>query len=322
MDIIGRIHKQAESGLAMLATLSSTSVFYEAHALGDRLAFVVTQANGEITPLMSENFNALFALSPNENVCEHITCFLGLEDAFQQIATGQIAELQFKDVAEIQATHGHPLADYYLFPFGADPAAETEQVLLIVLLHAQEKTAEIERQTKLHETELRLQRLAQRVEEDSLTKILNRYGLMQRFEEELDRVRRYQHPLAVLLVDFDNFKLINDQQGHLAGDSVLQEVTALINANIRKSDIFGRYGGDEFILLQPMTTKTAAHANAVRLKEAVQDLDLGITLSIGVAEAPDAGLTIEALIGAADKAMYVAKRTKNSVAVYTFEDSA
>ncbi|NQV29773.1 MAG: sensor domain-containing diguanylate cyclase [Candidatus Marinimicrobia bacterium] len=150
---------------------------------------------------------------------------------------------------------------------------------------------------------------------DSLTHLYNLRALKQRFEEELARAARYQNSLVVLFLDLDKFKLINDTYGHLMGDFVLREVSQIIRDTIRTSDIPGRYGGEEFVIIMVNADAQACMASAQRICSAVSEHqyemnDINITnkVSIGLSEFPRDGETMQDLIQSADAAMYTAKR--------------
>lgn len=151
---------------------------------------------------------------------------------------------------------------------------------------------------------------------DPLTQLVNRRALTIRLATEMDRVRRYNAPLAMLLLDLDHFKLINDTYGHLAGDDVLFSVAAVLQRAVRAVDTVARYGGEEFVIVLPETGKHGAIAFAERVRDKLAShrftiagrRDVRITASIGVATFPAAGLhSVEDLFRAADAALYRAK---------------
>jgi two-component system cell cycle response regulator len=159
----------------------------------------------------------------------------------------------------------------------------------------------------------RLEALAQT---DPLTQLVNRRALTIRLVTEMERVRRYNAPLAMLLVDLDHFKLINDTYGHLAGDDVLFSVASVLQRAVRSVDTVARYGGEEFVIVLPETGKQGAMAFAERLRDRLASQrftisgcqDIRVTASIGVATYPTAGLdSAEDLFRAADAALYRAK---------------
>jgi len=149
---------------------------------------------------------------------------------------------------------------------------------------------------------------------DDLTAVMNRRAIMATVAEERERMRRTGTPFAVALFDIDFFKRVNDERGHLVGDEVLRRFCAAAGEAIRATDRLGRFGGEEFLVLMPVTDKPeAAHAAAERVREAVARVDwnaidagLEVTVSAGVAVA-SAEDTVEALLGRADMALYAAK---------------
>lgn len=156
---------------------------------------------------------------------------------------------------------------------------------------------------------------------DELSGLYNARGLSRRLNEEVDRFRRYREPLALLLLDVDGLKQINDRLGHLAGNLVLRHVAAAIGAELRASDVGARWGGDEFAVLAPNASKPAALSLAQRVRSLIasSEADWQPTVSIGVAvTGVDAHerLTTATMMQTADAALYEAKsRGKNSVVV-------
>jgi diguanylate cyclase (GGDEF)-like protein len=159
---------------------------------------------------------------------------------------------------------------------------------------------------------------------DELTSILNRRRLFELGRLELDRSRRYKMPLSVILLDLDHFKKVNDTFGHPTGDRVLAGLASAISRNIREVDLFGRYGGEEFVILLPQSSLASAQEAAERLREMVAGLQfqtnqgiLRVTISLGIAELTDHVQTLAALIDRSDQAMYAAKLAgRNRVEVY------
>ena len=153
---------------------------------------------------------------------------------------------------------------------------------------------------------------------DGLTRLFNHYAINERLKEELDRAKRYGSDLSCIMIDVDHFKLINDQFGHQKGDQILRQVAWLIKDNLRKSDMVGRYGGDEFFIILPETRFQNALVPAQRIQLAFKKKmeqyrsNLGIvnSLSIGISSYPSKGINdYKDLIAIADKAMYQAKST-------------
>jgi diguanylate cyclase (GGDEF)-like protein len=154
---------------------------------------------------------------------------------------------------------------------------------------------------------------------DSLSGISNRV----KFEQELDKwyelSKRYKTPLTLIIFDIDNFKSINDLYGHLAGDGVIISITKLISKTIRKTDIFARWGGDEFVILLPNTSKDSALELAERLRKIISEIFVEkqgcLSCSFGVVslEAYD---TLNSFIKRADEKMYESKKFgKNTVTI-------
>lgn len=149
---------------------------------------------------------------------------------------------------------------------------------------------------------------------DDLTSLANRRSFFARGREEIGRARRYHTPLAVMMVDIDRFKHVNDTYGHETGDAALQCVATAIRSTLRDVDIAARLGGEEFGVLLPNTSAAAAVTLAERLRTAIADTtcgsqkgDVTVTASIGVAGYDDALSDVDALLRAADSALYQAK---------------
>ena len=151
---------------------------------------------------------------------------------------------------------------------------------------------------------------------DPLTQAWNRRAIVELLHRELERARRERGRVAVLFVDLDRFKRINDSDGHSAGDAVLCEAAARMRAVVRPYDPVGRYGGDEFVVI---IAGTGAERGAARAAAAIgaglRDRPVAtragavrVTASIGVAVAPAGARDPERLIADADRAMYAAKR--------------
>jgi len=150
---------------------------------------------------------------------------------------------------------------------------------------------------------------------DRLTQTANRTALLSQLLLEVERAKRYRRPLAVAFIDIDHFKAVNDTHGHDAGDVVLRGVADVIRTNIRASDTFGRWGGEEFLLLLPESSAEDAAEAAEKLRQRVMRMPFAldsrtscrITVSIGVAGGVTSELTADTLIRDADAAMYSAK---------------
>jgi diguanylate cyclase (GGDEF)-like protein/PAS domain S-box-containing protein len=169
---------------------------------------------------------------------------------------------------------------------------------------------------------------------DVLTGVFNRQGLLQFGERELERALRFDRPLSALMVDLDHFKQINDTFGHPGGDQVLRAVADLCRSNLRKVDILARYGGDEFIMLLPEAGMEEALQAAERLRSALDEYKIRVTLadgtvqaahvtaSIGVASLNAKIATMEALLTQVDQALYDSKHAgRNRVKMVRPDDS-
>ncbi|NTW97691.1 MAG: GGDEF domain-containing protein [Oscillochloris sp.] len=160
---------------------------------------------------------------------------------------------------------------------------------------------------------------------DDLTRILNRRSILLVLSNEFDRVLRYRSPFSVLLIDIDHFKQVNDRYGHPIGDQVLRDCAGLLRRSIRTIDHLGRYGGEEFLCVLPMTAEAAAAELAERLCRDVANarfiagdmVAFSVTISIGVAELDPRNDTPDLLISHADEALYQAKDLgRNCVAIW------
>ena len=156
---------------------------------------------------------------------------------------------------------------------------------------------------------------------DSLTGCLNRRALLEAVEREVDRARRYNLVLALLMVDLDHFKRINDTMGHIVGDGVLRQLGELLRRDARSVDAVARYGGEEFVVLLPETAAHGAMIYADRMRQRIAAFSFGetahpvkITVSVGVACFPDPKVdTPESFIALADAALYRAKADGRNV---------
>ncbi|HET6910479.1 MAG TPA: diguanylate cyclase [Mycobacteriales bacterium] len=149
---------------------------------------------------------------------------------------------------------------------------------------------------------------------DGLTGLGNYRYFQQTLAREVDRAARFSRPLALLMLDLDRFKLVNDEHGHQVGDAVLTQVAERVRAEVREVDVVARYGGEEFVAILPETDTDGAARLAERIRQSIRSHpmrtsggDLSITVSIGVAVYPGDGEAPAALVRAADQALYAAK---------------
>jgi diguanylate cyclase (GGDEF)-like protein/PAS domain S-box-containing protein len=192
-----------------------------------------------------------------------------------------------------------------------------------------------EEQSLLHAIAERLGRIIERLRAeqllvklattDPLTGLYNRRHFFDLAEMEIARSKRYGHPLACIMIDIDFFKRINDSYGHLFGDRVLQAMVWRCRENIRRVDIFARYGGDEFVILLPETGLRRSKQLTERLCSdfqerplKIEEHDVSITLSMGLASMlGDNDLALDILLNRADQALYTAKeRGRNQISVW------
>jgi two-component system cell cycle response regulator len=147
---------------------------------------------------------------------------------------------------------------------------------------------------------------------DELTELPNRRGAARQIDVLISRSRRHGHQLALLLIDADRFKSVNDEHGHAVGDVVLREISGRLRERVRREDVVGRWGGEEFVVALPETTPDGAAAVAESLREAISaapisadGLELAVTVSIGVAAWT--GQDLDDLVDRSDQALYAAK---------------
>lgn len=191
---------------------------------------------------------------------------------------------------------------------GATLSAIAFQTLALLLLAAVSAVAGRE-QRRARDAALRLARF------DPLTGLYNRAHFFAELERELRLAQRAGRSFALLMVDLDGLKPINDTFGHQSGDRMLQAVTQVIHQTVRSSDTAARYGGDEFVLLLPDTDATGAYVVAEKLRRDIAALSIQVSdrairtsVSIGLVAYPEDGSTVEGLMAAADAALYEAKR--------------
>jgi diguanylate cyclase len=184
----------------------------------------------------------------------------------------------------------------------------------------QTKATELQAQVRALESELR--RLSEEVSTDALTQVANRRGLSKAFEAESSRSERAAAPLAVGLIDIDNFKKLNDTLGHAAGDTALKTLAGEVRKRLRPADHLARFGGEEFVVLLPSTEQAEAQKTLTRLQRSLSEAlflhegrEVFVTFSAGVT-AWRLGETLDAALERADSALYEAKRTgKNRTCV-------
>jgi diguanylate cyclase (GGDEF)-like protein len=156
---------------------------------------------------------------------------------------------------------------------------------------------------------------------DPVTGVFNRRYFQVRLDEELQRSHRHQIPLALLMIDVDDFKRVNDSHGHLAGDTILRDVGEILRRSVRVFDVCARFGGEEFVIIMPGSTSDNALRIAERIRERIDHYRPSdgvlamthVTVSVGLAVS-SAGATVGHLLERADQALYEAKRAgKNCI---------
>lgn len=204
-------------------------------------------------------------------------------------------------------THGasifleHPLLGY------GDLATDLSFFIVVSLLVA------------YHRRLLERERTASRT--DFLTGALNRRAFYELAGREIDRVRRHTRPFTIAYFDLDNFKAVNDEHGHAAGDEVLRHIVSIVTRHLRVTDSIARLGGDEFAVLLPETDRAAARAVVDKIRHLLQE-DMAaqqwpITISIGVLTCERPPASIDAMLRTADQLMYQVKAQGKNAVVYS-----
>ncbi len=248
---------------------------------------------------------------------------MGLVGATVLLLTGVVRE------TGADADHMVGIEDqYWAFALGILALSLVGQMILNSRAALRRERNLVRTAAQLREVSAELDRLART---DALTGIANRRAFFDVLGVEFRRSKRYGRQLSVLMLDLDHFKDVNDRWGHPFGDHVLRQMTEVISANVRESDILGRYGGEEFALALPETPESSAIEVGEKLRAAVEahtfrtddvptpgEPPVRLTISIGVATLPVEEDQDEVeLIGRADQALYEAKRTgRNRVVVY------
>ncbi len=231
--------------------------------------------------------------------------FLGLKASRKELEQIPVIILTAEDDLDRKAEIlERGASDYVTKPF------HEKELLARVRIHTKLKLL----QDELREKNAQLEALSVT---DVLTGLANRRRLMTRLEEEVQRARRYKTPLAVVMIDIDHFKQVNDSYGHAMGDEVLRNIGAMLKASVRATDLAARYGGEELTLVLPHTDAPGALLVAEGLREKFAELEhhldgvsLRKTASLGVAARDGQGEvpSAEALLKHADEALYRAKQ--------------
>lgn len=219
------------------------------------------------------------------------------------------------------------------------PLISFGQTLGVLVLHSSERNAfrdaevqSLESVADICASSIQNAHYVERVKQlaylDGLTGIFNRRFFERRIMEEIERARRYDTGLTVIMADIDQFKSLNDEFGHLLGDEVLRQVSSLFHRQVRKSDVVCRYGGEEFAILLAQTDAEQGFTIAEKLRRMVEDWQFpgvprAITISAGVAAFPQHGKSRDEIIRAADCGLYAAKQAgRNRVCLASLSQSA
>ncbi|MFN3386685.1 MAG: diguanylate cyclase [Candidatus Thermochlorobacter sp.] len=168
------------------------------------------------------------------------------------------------------------------------------------------------------------QQLEERANKDFLTGVYNRHRFTELFEHEIHSASRYKRPLSVAMIDIDKFKELNDKYGHKMGDFALVCISDLLKQQLRASDIIGRFGGDEFVVVMPETDEAQAKVTFDRIQKALEAFNkkgqfpCELSLSVGISSSSEG---YENLIELADKSMYQHKQAKKRGLALSVEDS-
>jgi len=271
---------------------------------------------GEFLPVEAEHGEQAWELLDSDERIEIIITDLsmpeldgyGLIERIRNSVVGRIQNIPIIVVTGADDTAAREKA----FAAGAnDFVTKTcDRVELLARLRAHQKLAQTIRALEKSQRELREQ-----ANTDALTGLPNRRFFSQLANKELSLMRRQKEHFAVLMMDIDHFKAVNDTHGHPAGDHVLQEVARVLAATVREEDTVARIGGEEFVVGSPYTNRLAAIVLAERLRAAVEALDIEfegraipVTISIGIALRPQNGEALDELLAAADERLYVAKQ--------------
>jgi len=173
------------------------------------------------------------------------------------------------------------------------------------------------------------EKIYQNATHDGLSKLLNHQTYKERFSEEIQRAKRFQHHMAVLIFDLDKFKRVNDTLGHPYGDYVIQTVAKIMSENVRTIDVVARYGGEEFAIILINTTPEMALVVAQRIVDNIADYpysmngeSVQMTISGGMSLYPTHSENMKDLIDLADKAMYNAKQVGgNQIKIHSNDDA-
>ncbi|WP_371193675.1 diguanylate cyclase [Glaciecola sp. SC05] len=215
---------------------------------------------------------------------------------------------EFGTSRPITSSSDHMYQNITILPIPSE-SGQTERICLLVYDMTDQAMSK-ERADKLNEQLKVISRI------DGLTGLFNRRYWQERFEREFKLTFRNKKPISVLILDIDHFKKVNDTYGHQAGDKVIQSLAMLIRKATRETDISGRYGGEEFVVLLPDTTADTALIVGERIRKAAQrylvkhdNAEISVTISAGIAQFSSQFTRPLMWLEAADKALYQAKES-------------
>jgi diguanylate cyclase (GGDEF)-like protein/hemerythrin-like metal-binding protein/PAS domain S-box-containing protein len=303
---IAKEHLIRASGLLSLLMPMTSGVGVGVKGLDGRYLLV----NKAMEALFGQTAEPITHLTDKDLFPSEVAARLHLSD--QQIIDGLAAA---SDELDLSAKGGCKRCLWLKFPM-MGPDGEILSIGSVMLdISRQEEVADMRQalhglQKSNQDMQNTLAELDRLASTDKLTGAWNRRRLEETVINEMDRLKRYDHPLSLLIIDIDFFKKINDQQGHFAGDQVLAQLAAVIHSTLRVTDSLTRWGGEEFVVLGPNTTLSTMAMLAERLREriaqAVFPAVKQMTVSIGVAECM-AGESWEEWFKRADAALYRAK---------------
>lgn len=280
-------------------------------------AFIERHGNLQLASVLGKSLFSVFADLPEAWLKRKLMSVLDLKTpAFSSWEQRQYI-FKLPHLRPITSSSQYMAQNCTMLPLDTD---QHEQPLICILI--EDATDAFVYQQHLSRTLIELEKANR---QDGLTKVQNRRYWEEQLKQEIHRAQRYQHSLSLILFDLDKFKDLNDKYGHLGGDFVLVELSSFISSLLRDSDLFGRYGGEEFGIILPDTGLEGAEEVAERICRAVADYPMlfnqqtiRTTLSIGVAEfVPKQHFLHDDLIRCADMALYNAKRSgRNRVCCY------
>lgn len=278
-------------------------------------AYICRRADIQLDAVQGKDIFSVFPDAPKAWLSRKLDSVLSLQSpAFSSWEQRQYL-FKLPHLRPVSSANQYMAQNCSMLPL-TEPATAKQYVCLLI----EDATDAYVYQSQLQQSNLQLQQVNRL---DGLTGVLNRHYWQQQLEVEVQRAGRYQHPLSLLFFDLDKFKRLNDDYGHQAGDLVLIEVAKLIGGLLRETDLFGRYGGEEFAIILPDTPLDGAVEVARRICRRVaatpieyQKQQLTTSVSVGVSEF-SAACSADELIQRADLALYQAKRNgRNQVVTY------